>query len=108
RLLALLRTLGLMPRQARGITSWEIGPTAAVAVLIGLALGAVLPFIVLAGVDLRPFTGGVVQPDVQFIPWLIGLIVGGFALLVVFAALIAMAAARRVSLAKTLRTSEEG
>lgn len=108
RLLALLRTLGLTPRQARGITSWEIGPTAAVAVLIGLALGAVLPFIVLAGVDLRPFTGGVVQPDVQFIPWLIGLIVGGFALLVVFAALIAMAAARRVSLAKTLRTSEEG
>ncbi len=108
RLLALLRTLGLTPRQAGGITGWEIGPTAAVAIIAGLALGAVLPLIVLADVDLRPFTGGVVQPVVQIIPWLMGLIIGGFSLIVVIAATIAMAAARRVSLARTLRTSEEG
>ncbi|MBX3091388.1 MAG: FtsX-like permease family protein [Cryobacterium sp.] len=108
RLLALLRTLGLTPRQARGITGWEIGPTSIVAIIVGLILGAVLPMLVLAGVDLRPFTGGVLQPAIEINPVLLALIIGGFALLVVIATAIAMAAARRISLAKTLRTSEEG
>lgn len=108
RLLALLRTLGLTRSQAQGITGWEIGPTAIVAIVVGLVLGAVLPLIVLAGVDLRPFTGGVLQPAVILDPALLALIIGGFALLVVIATIIAIATARRVSLAKTLRTSEEG
>jgi putative ABC transport system permease protein len=108
RLLALLRTLGLTPRQARGITSWEIGPTAGVAIVAGLVLGAVLPLIVVSGVDLRPFTGGVLQPRIVLDPALLGIVVGGFALLVVLATIIAMVAARRVSLARTLRTAEDG
>ncbi len=108
RLLALLRTLGLTRSQAQGITGWEIGPTALVAIVVGLVLGAVLPLIVLAGVDLRPFTGGVLQPAVILDPVLLSLIIGGFALLVVIATMVAIATARRVSLAKTLRTSEEG
>lgn len=108
RLLALLRTLGLTRSQSRGITGWEIGPTAIVAIVTGCILGAALPLIVLAGVDLRPFTGGVMQPVITLDPVLLGIVVGGFALLVVVATAIAMAAARRVSLARTLRTSEEG
>src|SRR5690606_1564905 len=52
RLLALLRTLGLTRSQSRGITGWEIGPTAIVAIVTGCLLGAALPLIVLAGVDL--------------------------------------------------------
>lgn len=108
RLLALLRTLGLSRGQARGITGWEVGPTAIAAIVTGCILGAVLPLIVLAGVDLRPFTGGVLQPVITLDPVLLGIVVGGFALLVVVATAIAMAAARRVSLARTLRTSEEG
>ncbi len=108
RLLALLRTLGLARSQARGITGWEIGPTALVAIVTGGILGGALPLIVLAGVDLRPFTGGVLQPVVTLDPVLLGIVVGGFALLVVVATTIAMAAARRVNLARTLRTSEEG
>ena len=108
RLLALLRTLGLSRSQSRGITGWEIGPTAIVAIVTGCILGAALPLIVLAGVDLRPFTGGVMQPVITLDPELLGLVIGGFALLVVVATAIAMAAARRVSLARTLRTSEEG
>lgn len=108
RLLALLRTLGLTRSQSRGITGWEIGPTAIVAIVTGCILGAALPLIVLAGVDLRPFTGGVLQPVITLDPVLLGAVVGGFALLVVVATAIAMAAARRVSLARTLRTSEEG
>jgi putative ABC transport system permease protein len=108
RLLALLRTLGLTRSQSRGITGWEIGPTAIVAIVTGCLLGAALPLIVLAGVDLRPFTGGVLQPVITLDPLLLGIVVGGFALLVVVATAIAMAAARRVSLARSLRTSEEG
>ncbi|MEO6942955.1 MAG: FtsX-like permease family protein [Terrimesophilobacter sp.] len=108
RLLALLRTLGLTRTQAQGITGWEIGPTAIVAIVVGLALGAILPLIVLAGVDLRPFTGGILQPAITVDPALMALIIGGFTLLVVIATVIAISAARRVSLAKTLRTSEEG
>lgn len=108
RLLALLRTLGLSRRQSRGITGWEIGPTAIVAIVAGCILGAALPLVVLAGVDLRPFTGGVLQPAITLDPLLLGIVVGGFALLVVVATSIAMAAARRLSLAKALRTSEEG
>lgn len=108
RLLALLRTLGLSRGQSRGITAWEVGPTAIVAIVTGCILGAVLPLIVLAGVDLRPFTGGVLQPVITLDPALLGIVIGGFALLVVVATAIAMAAARRVSLARTLRTSEEG
>lgn len=108
RLLALLRTLGLTRSQSRGITGWEIGPTAIVAIVTGCILGAALPLIVLAGVDLRPFTGGVMQPVITLDPVLLGIVVGGFALLVVVATAIAMAAARRVSLARSLRTSEEG
>ncbi|HEU4849635.1 MAG TPA: FtsX-like permease family protein, partial [Terrimesophilobacter sp.] len=108
RLLALLRTLGLTRSQSRGITGWEIGPTAIVAIVTGCILGAALPLIVLAGVDLRPFTGGMLQPVITLDPVLLGVVIGGFALLVVVATAIAMAAARRVSLARTLRTSEEG
>lgn len=108
RLLALLRTLGLTPRQARGITAWEIGPTALVAIVAGLVLGVLLPYLVLAGVDLRPFTGSVRQPEINVNPVLTGLIIGGFALLVVVASTLSLVAARRVNLARTLRTSGEG
>lgn len=108
RLLALLRTLGLTPAQARGITSWEIGPTAIVAIVTGCILGATLPLIVLAGVDLRSFTGGSIQPTITVDPVLLSAVIGGFTALVVIVTAIAMAAARRVSMARTLRTSEEG
>ena len=108
RLLALLRTLGLTPGQARGVTSWEIGPTAIVAIVAGCLLGAGLPLVVLAGVDLRSFTGGSIQPVITADPALLAAVVGGFAVLVVIATTLAMAAAHRVSLARTLRTSEEG
>lgn len=108
RLLALLRTLGLTPAQARGILSWEIGPTAIVAIVTGSVLGATLPLVVLAGVDLRSFTGGSIQPAVSIDPVLLAIVIGGFSVLVLVATAIAMAAARRVSMARTLRTSEEG
>src|SRR5690606_31192230 len=64
RLLALLTVLGLRREQARGVTAWELGPTAVIALGAGCALGLALPGLVLAGVDLRPFTGGSLPPAV--------------------------------------------
>lgn len=108
RLLAVLRMLGLRLGQARGIAAWEIGPSTAIALVAGCVLGAVLPVIVLAGVDLRPFTGGPLQPAVTIGPGLLGLLLGGFAALVIAATAVAIAAARRADPARTLRTFEEG
>ena len=108
RLLALLRTLGLSRRQSRGIVAWEVAPSAIVALVAGALLGLALPFITLVGVDLRAFTGGLIQPGVSIAPLPLVLLVGGFALIVVVAATIAMAVGRRANIASTLRTSGEG
>lgn len=108
RLLALLRTLGLSPGQGRGITAWETVPAAIVAIIAGCALGAALPYLVLAGVDLRLFTGGSQQPPISVDPLLLAVVIGGFIALVTLSTLLAIAVARRVSVTRTLRTSEEG
>lgn len=108
RLLALLRTLGLSPGQARGITAWETVPSAIVAIIAGCALGAALPFLVLAGVDLRLFTGGSQQPPITVDPLLLLAVVGGFVALVAASTIAAIGIARRVSVVRALRTSEEG
>lgn len=108
RLLALLRTLGLSAGQARGITAWETVPASVVAIIAGCALGAVLPFLVLAGVDLRLFTGGSQQPPVTVDPLLLLAVVGGFVVLVTVSTVAAIGVARRVSVVRALRTSEEG
>ena len=108
RLLALLRTMGLTRAQSRGIAAWELAPAAIVAVVMGAALGVVLTLVVRAGVDLRTFTGGIVQPPVTVDPLLLTAITGGFVLVVTGAAVIAAAAIRRINVAATLRTSEEG
>ncbi|MHC5797614.1 FtsX-like permease family protein [Lacisediminihabitans sp. FW035] len=108
RLLALLRTLGLSRRQSRGIVAWEVGPSAVIAIIAGAILGLVLPLVVLAGVDVRSFTGGTTQPRESFDPLVLATLVGGFFVVVAGAALLAITAARRVDIARTLRTSGEG
>ena len=67
-LLGALRALGLGRRSERSILAWEVLPVAIVALIVGEVLGLALPAIVLAGVDLRQFTGGVVQPSLVLDP----------------------------------------
>ena len=67
-LLHLLRTLGLARRSERSIIAWEVLPVALVALVVGEVLGLALPVTVLAGVDLRQFTGGVQQPALVLDP----------------------------------------
>ena len=83
RLLTVLRTLGLRRADARGLVGWEIGPWAAVALLVGAVLGWAVPALVLATVDLTPLTGGERKPDLQVDPLMIGALAVGFVLVVV-------------------------
>lgn len=108
RLLGLLGTLGVNRRQSRGITAWEVAPTAIVAVVGGYLAGMALATVLLAGLDLRLFTGGSVQPGVHLDHPLLLSIVGAFAAIVTVATWLAIRLARRVSFARALRTSEEG
>ncbi|MBO0608430.1 hypothetical protein [Myceligenerans salitolerans] len=107
RLLAVLRTLGLSPRQGRGLVGWEIGPWIAVAVAAGAALGGIVPVVLRAAVDLTALTGGTEPPAVRWDPALTAGLAAG--LVVVAAAAVGLAAAlgRRHGIAGQLRIGEE-
>ena len=107
RMLALLHTLGLSSRQTSALVAWELAPLALVAVVAGTALGLALPWVVLAGVDLRPFTGGRSQPDIAADPLLLTAVLGGVALTVVAAGIVSIIVARRRDPASTLRMGAE-
>lgn len=108
RVLALLRTLGAPSRSATSLALWEIGPPAVAAVVAGTAFGALVPLVVLAAVDLRPFTGSSVAPAYQVDPGILGLTLGGFIALAALLTVVALTASRRVRAAGALRTVEEG
>jgi putative ABC transport system permease protein len=106
--LALLRTLGAPPRIATSLALWEIGPPAVAAVVAGTLFGALVPLVVLAGVDLRSFTGSTVQPAYQADAATLAVTLGGFVLLGVLFTAGALFVSRRVRAASALRTVEEG
>lgn len=108
RVLALLRTLGAPPRIATSLALWEIGPPAVAAVIAGTLFGALVPLVVLAGVDLRSFTGSTVQPAYQADAATLAVTLGGFVLLGVLFTAGALLVSRRVRAASALRTVEEG
>lgn len=103
RLLAVLQTLGLSPRQGRGLVGWEIGPWALVALAVGAVLGAVVPTLVLAAVDVTALTGGTTQPAVRYDPLLLGAAAAGFGAVVLAAVGVAAVLSRRGEVAAQLR-----
>lgn len=107
KLLGLLRTLGFPRRQDPALLLWEFGPVAAAGVIAGVVLGLLLPLLVIAGVDLRIFTGGDGQPPVTYDPLLLTALVAGFILIVLLAVLAAIAAGRRQRVSSVLRIGEE-
>ena len=101
RVLAVLRALGGTRRLERGVLAWEIAPTAIVALVTGTALGIALPSVVLAGVDLRQFTGGATQPDILLDPVVPTVVAAGFLVIVLLATATALLLSRS-------RTSRDG
>ncbi|WP_414684136.1 FtsX-like permease family protein [Microbacterium sp.] len=108
RLLALLRTLGAPRRAATSLALWEVGPPAVAAIVAGTVFGAIVPLVVLAAVDLRPFTGSTVQPSYQLDPAILALTVGGFVALAAVLTAVALLVSRRIRAARALRAVEEG
>lgn len=108
RVLALLRTLGAPRRSATSLAVWEIGPPAVAAVVAGALFGAVVPFVVLAAVDLRPFTGSPLAPAYRLDPGILLLTLGGFLALAALLTAIALLVSRRIRAAGALRNVEEG
>lgn len=108
RVLALLRTLGAPPRSATALALWEVGPPAIAAIIAGTLFGALVPVVVLAGVDLRSFTGSTVQPGYHVDAVTLAITLGGFVLLAALFTAIALWVSRRARAASALRTVEEG
>ena len=107
RLLAVLRTLGFDRGQSTALIAWELAPVAITALVTGTVLGIGLPLIVLAGIDLTPFTGGAAQPALALDPLITAAVLGGFVLVVAAASAVAALGARSTNLASALREGEE-
>ena len=104
RLIAVLRTLGLAPREGRRIAAVELMPLAVMSLVAGIVVGLAVPHLVLATSDLRPVTGGALVPPVMPDPLVLGAVLGGLCLLVVLAVLGAAWFAGRASIGSELRT----
>lgn len=105
-LLAVLRTLGLDRRQARGLTAWEVLPLLATSFVVGAVLGLAVPWVLLATVDLTGLTGGVAQPDLAVSwPLLLG-VLGAVLLFVGLAVAFTSSLASRANIARQLRIGE--
>jgi len=107
RLLAVLRTLGFSRRQSTALVVWELAPVAVTAFVGGAVLGIALPIIVLAGIDLTPFTGGAAQPTLALDPVLTTAVLGGFIAVVAATSAFAALGARSTNLATALREGAE-
>jgi putative ABC transport system permease protein len=103
-----LRALGLRRRAASALVAWEVGPVAVTALVVGTLLGCALPWLVLAGVDLRTFTHGTVAPAVTVDAGLLALVLGGFVVVVGAAIWVALVLGRRTGVAESLRSLEDG
>jgi putative ABC transport system permease protein len=104
RVLGLLRTFGAPRRMATSLALWEVGPPAIAAVIAGTVFGALVPLVVLAGVDLRSFTGSTVQPAYQVDAATLAVTLGGFIGLAVLFTAVALFVSRRVRAATVLRS----
>jgi FtsX-like permease family protein len=104
---AVLRSLGLSGRQLSGWLALEGALTAVFALVAGLALGAlvawlVLPFVSLAGEGGRPFPDVIVE-----LPWqAIAILAGGLALALLVVLTVQLLLLRRLSLTSALRAGE--
>jgi hypothetical protein len=105
---ALLRALGLHPRQLVAWLSLEQGLTVALSLLGGALLGLALTRLVLPLIALTQ-AGAAATPPVQVvIPWAtVGLLTGGLLVALAGAAAILAASLRRLGLGATLRTGGE-
>lgn len=104
---AVLRTLGLTPRQLGSLTAWELGPVVLVALILGAGVGIGVAALMLGTVDFRALTGGALAPTLHLDP----LWVGGVGAMLLLATALAVGIsswlAGRTNIANELRLGEE-
>ncbi|THG30987.1 ABC transporter permease [Naasia lichenicola] len=103
RVAGILRTLGLPRRRLRSLIAWELGPVALVSLLAGAVLGLVLPYIVTAAVDLRPFTEGTAPVAPVLDPTTIVGVLALFSMVVLGSGIVAVAIGDRIAPSTTLK-----
>jgi len=106
RLLGVLRVLGMSSRQLRGVLAWELGPLAVTAVVVGTGLGLGLAGILGAVLDLRPFVGGLAQPELVVDPLAVLVAVAAFLATVAVAGVVSLTLARRLAPAGAMKMGE--
>jgi putative ABC transport system permease protein len=105
---ALLATVGAPGRVHRRLVVSEVLGPVLVGGAAGVLAGAVLPWVVLRLVDLRPFTGAYEQPPIAVDPVLLAGAAGGLVLVVALGVAFAVATARRGSPVAVLREGAGG
>lgn len=106
RLVVRLRTMGL-PRGGERRLAWvEVMPLVVVAVVLGVAIGMIAPTIMMAALDLAPYTGAAPHPALT--PrWSVGLLTGALVLVLAASALVVDSLiARRSALAENIRRGD--
>lgn len=106
-LLAILRTQGMRPGQARGVVAWEVGPAAVTALVVGALLGVGIAWLLVRAVDLTGLTGGTSAPSLHLDPLLLGATMLAVVATVTLAITVSAWAAGRTNLAQALRIGEE-
>jgi len=112
---AVMRALGLAPRQVAALLLWEQGFIYLLAFLLGTGLGAMLTVFVAPAVTLLDLTGASslynpydVPPVQTIIPYLqLSLLLGGLAIVCLVALLLMARIVSRPSLSQTLRLNED-
>ncbi|MHC2999461.1 ABC transporter permease [Microbacterium sp. HJ5] len=107
RVIALLRSMGLDRGRSRGVVAWEFVPLGVTGLVGGVALGAMLPLLVVTSIDLRPFTGGGGQPSIAVDPVLSGTLIAVVVTALALAVVGGVVSARTTSMATVLRTEED-
>ena len=103
--LALVRTMGSASRDGLVLAAAELTPFVAAALLVGIGLGVVTPYLIAPGLDLSFYTGDLSNPIV--IPWLsAAALAAGLIALVGAAVLLDGLRARRARLDRVLRVGE--
>jgi putative ABC transport system permease protein len=103
--LALVRTMGASPRDGFVLAAVEVAPLVLTAVVLGIALGVAIPYLIEPGLDLAFFTGSGSAPIV--IPWPTLAVAAAGLLVLVAATVVAVGIqARRADLGSVLRIGE--
>lgn len=101
-----LRTLGLSPGQAQGLTVMEISPMIVLTALAGLALGLGLPAALGPGVDLSAYAGDTAVGDYDLDLLTPTLLAAGLTAVALLGAFAQTAISRRRSLGSVLRVGD--